>query len=64
MKDLHWVFYHAGAAAGFAVAALSLALAMGQLRGTGRRALRGCVIGLVGCLGILAACILGMNLTA
>ena len=63
MGNLHGLFYSVGAIAGIA-AALCAVLVMWTLRGARRVALRAVTIALMVCLAVMAACILGMNLTA
>ena len=64
MGGLHGLFYSAGAIAGIAAAALCAVIIMWTLRGARRVALRAVTIALMVCLAVMAACILGMNLTA
>ena len=55
MGNLHGLFYSVGAIAGITAA---------TLRDARRGALRAVTIALMVCLAVMAACILGMNLTA
>ena len=64
MGNLHGLFYSVGAIAGITAAALCAVLVMWTLRDARRGAMRAVTIALMVCLAVMAACILGMNLTA
>lgn len=64
MGNLHGLFYSVGAIAGITAAALCAVLVVWTLRDARRGALRAVTIALMVCLAVMAACILGMNLTA
>ncbi len=64
MGNLHGLFYSLGAIMGIAAAVLCTVLTMWTIRNARRSALRAATIALMVCLAVMAACIVGMNLTA